>query len=978
MVSFVPQPRLEPKPTQLIDRSSGVVFEFDGRSIQAHEGDTIASALYSAGVRTFSRSFKYHRPRGLMCVAGRCPNCLMTVDGIPSVRVCTEPVRAGMNVRHQNAWPSLEHDALSFLDRLGWLLPVGFYYKALHRPKLMWRIAEPIIRRLAGLGSVDTESNAGDHYHHEYMHADVAVIGGGPSGMSAALAAAGAGARVVLIDDQTSLGGHLRFDARTYHDVPGFGPSAGFEIGAQLAEAVHSSDGIEVLANATAFGLYEGNLLGVLDGSRMVKLRAKRVVIATGSHEVPTVFEKNDLPGVMLSSAAQRLMHLYGVKPGSTAVVATSNDQGYYAALDLAQAGLRIVALADSRPDFPRGLEAAATLQSHGVPIFMSHAPSRAEGYRRVLGAVIARLDETKLTTEERQFDCDFICTSGGYQPASYLLHQAGATLGYDREMDEMVPRSLPDSVYSAGEVTGIHDPKVAVLQGRLAGAEAASSLRHVSTGSSFDTSSVRSETAAAEASYRSSVSVGAPPMGPDEGAKKFVCFCEDVTSRDLEQGIDEGFQDIQTLKRYSTVTMGPCQGKMCMKSTNRITAQKTGRSEDEIGVITSRPPVQPVPLGALAGPSHMPIKLTSIYRKHIELGAKIIDMTPWKRPYSYGSPQEESLAVRERVGIIDVSTLGKIDVRGRDAPALLDKIYTNRFSDLRVGRIRYGIMCSDDGTIIDDGTVTRLAEDQYFVTTSTGNIELVEEWIKWWMAGTGMCAHVTNLTAAYAAINVAGPKARDTLVKLTDVDLSPEKFRYMRSVQADVAGVPTLFLRIGFVGEAGWELHFPAEYGEYMWDTLLEAGKDFGISPFGVEAQRILRLEKKHIIVTQDTDAVTNPLEGDAGWAVKFDKEDFIGRGGLVGVRDRGLRNKLVGFVMRDGLVPDDGAPVVVGSTPIGRVTSSRLSPTLGKGFGLAWVPAAIAEEGAEIYIHIGGQNFPASITLQPVYDPEGKRLRS
>jgi sarcosine oxidase subunit alpha len=286
--------------------------------------------------------------------------------------------------------------------------------------------------------------------------------------------------------------------------------------------------------------------------------------------------------------------------------------------------------------------------------------------------------------------------------------------------------------------------------------------------------------------------------------------------------------------------------------------------------------------------------------------------------------------------------------------------------------------LCSDNGVILDDGTVTRLAQDRYFVTTTTGNVDLTEEWFRWWSAGSGMCAHVTNVTSAYAAINVAGPRARETLSKLTEVDVSQSAFGYMRSAQGMVAGVPAILLRIGFVGEAGWELHVPAEYGEYLWQTIMDAGSEFGISPFGLEAQRILRLEKKHIIVGQDTDAVSNPLESDMGWVVRFDKEDFIGRGGLKLVSDRGLRNKLVGFTMRDGGVPDDADPVLVGRKPVGRVTSARLSPTMGKGFGLAWIPIELAEEGSDIGILVNGKTLPAQVTLRPFYDPEGEQLRA
>ena len=689
------------------------------------------------------------------------------------------------------------------------------------------------------------------------------------------------------------------------------------------------------------------------------------------------VFERNDLPGVMLSSGARRLMHLYGVKPGATAVVATSDDQGYFAALDLLEAGIRIVAVVDCRPGFPQGVEAADSLRSRGILVLTSHAVTRAEGRGQVSAAVVVRLENGRATGDERRFDCEVVCMCGGFQPASSLLGQSGCTVGYDEVLGEAVPKELPPTLHVAGEVTGIHDLSASILQGKVAGAEAAASLGLTSTEAQADIERRRHELGEVEARYRKQVRSDIRSIVPGEGTRRFICVCEDVTTKDVADAIDEGFDDIQTLKRYSTVTMGPCQGKMCLKSFVDASARHTGRAIDEMGSTTMRPPVQPVLLGALAGPSHMPIKRTPIDRKHRQMGATMVDLGPWRRAYGYGSPQDECLAVRERVGIIDVSTLGKLDVRGRDAPLLLDKVYTHRFSDLRVGRIRYGILCADNGSILDDGTVARMAEDHYFVTTTTGNIEATEEWFKWWTAGTGMCVHVTNVTSEYAAINVAGPRARDTLSKLTEIDLSPKTFRYMRWGRGAVAGVPAILLRIGFVGETGWEVHFPAELGEYMWDTLMEAGEEFGIAPFGLEAQRILRLEKKHIIVGQDTDAMSNPLESDMGWVVRFDKEDFIGRGGLVGINERGLRNKLVGFIMRDGRVPDDGDPVVMSDKPVGRVTSSRLSPTLRKGFGLAWVPTELAEEGGEIRVRVDGEDLPADVTLSPFYDPEGKRLR-
>ena len=967
--------RLDHDPRNLVDRSKTVAFSFEGTPILAYQGDTIASALYASGVRVFSRSFKYHRPRGLLCVAGRCPNCLMTVDGVPNVRTCTEKAREGLVVRHQNAWPSLERDFLSVLDKLGGLMPVGFYYKTFHHPKLFWRVAQPVIRRIAGLGVLEVDSPPRTRYGHQYLHTDVAVVGGGPAGLSAAFEAAAGGAKVTLIDDQPSLGGVLRFDTRSYRDLSGVHNGADFEVAEQLVRSVGESERVQVLSEATAFGLYQDNLLGVLCKDRIVKLRAKQVIVATGSYELPHLFDRNDLPGVMLATGARRLMHLYGVKPGTTALVATSGDGGYHTALDLVEAGVRLAALVDARPGFPHQLDAAQALRAQGVLILTSHTIARAEGPKKVTAAVVAALRDGMVTTEERQFDCDLICMSGNTRPADLLLYQAGSQPKHDTELLEMVATELPENVSAAGEVTGLNDLASSILQGKLAGAEAAVSVSHAVSTPYLQ--KLRHDLESNVTRQRDNAPTLNSSAVYGQGARRFVCVCEDVTTSDVLRAIDEGFDDIQTLKRYSTVTMGPCQGKMCLKSLVDICARHTGRSIDETGLTTSRPPLHPVPLGALAGPSRLPIKLTPMDRKHLALGALMVDLGQWQRAHSYGSPHDECLAVRERVGIIDVSTLGKLDVKGRDAPMLLDKVYTHRFSDLRVGRIRYALMCSENGTIMDDGTVTRMGEEHYFVTTTSGNADVMEEWLKWWLAGTGMCVHVTNMTSGFAAINVAGPRSRDTLSKLTDIDLSPTAFRYMRSARGAVAGVDTILLRIGFVGESGWELHFPAEHGEYLWDALTEAGEEFGIAPFGLEAQRILRLEKKHIIVGQDTDAVSNPLEGDLSWVVRFDKEDFVGRSGLLAVQERGLTNKLIGFVMRDGRVPEDGDPVVVGQRPVGRVTSARLSPTLGRGFGMAWVPTELASEGGEIRIQVDGKSSPATVTLQPFYDPEGKRLR-
>ncbi len=940
--------RLPEHPAQRLDRSRAITLEFVGQRIPAYPGDTVASALYAAGVRIFSRSFKYHRPRGLLCCAGRCANCLMNVDGIPNVRTCTEPVRDGMRVRPQHAWPSLNWDILRLFDALDRLLPVGCYYKTFIHPAWLWPTYERVLRSLAGLGEIDITQEPPGDYDTQHLFTDLAVVGGGPAGMVAALEAAKAGLSVLLVDDQPALGGRLQVRLRPVEGVPDFPGRPGDEVGRALASQVMVHDRIQVLLSAAAFGLYEGNLLGVLQGRRLLRVRAKRVLIASGCFEHPLSFQGNDLPGVMLGSAAL--------------------------ALDLLAAGVQVVALADSRPELPETLE-LAEIRRAGVPILQASTIGEARGNGRVKGARLIRLDREGRYAPggEQRVSADLICLAGGFEPAASLLGQAGARLRFDPALGQFLPSDLPPGLLMAGEVTGRRDLSTILLQGRWAGSQAAAEL----TGEARWTEQAR----ALETEWNRQPRIESPRhlvSIPAPGRKKFVCLCEDVTEKDLERGIREGFDHIETLKRYSTVTMGPCQGKMCHLASIDMTARITGRSLEETGITTARPPVQPVPLGALAQRYPDPVKRTPMHHQHLALGAVQMDMGAWKRPFIYAGVEAECRAVHEGVALIDVSTLGKLDVKGREAGAFLDWLHPNRLSDLRVGRVRYRVMCDNAGIILDDGTVARLGEEHFFVTTTTGGVEAIQEWCEWWLAGTGRCVHVVNVTGGLAAINLAGPKSRDVLRKLTDLDLSREAFPYLSAKEARVAGVPTLLLRIGFVGELGYELHFAADYGEYMWETLMAAGREFGIVPFGVEAQRVLRLEKQHLIVSQDTDALSNPLEADLDWMVKFDKDDFIGRDALIQVRDRGRQQRLVGFELTEpGSVPDEGDAVVLDGKPIGRVTSAKWSPHLAKAIGMAWLPAGQAVEGAEFSIRANGRLQLAKVITKPFFDPDGARLR-
>jgi sarcosine oxidase subunit alpha len=524
--------------------------------------------------------------------------------------------------------------------------------------------------------------------------------------------------------------------------------------------------------------------------------------------------------------------------------------------------------------------------------------------------------------------------------PDAGLLHQAGGKLMWNQDRGAFLPADLPPNVSAAGEVAGAWLTRAMPL----------------------------------------------PPERVPFHKRAFVCFCSDVSTADLRDGISEGFDHIETLKRYTTLTMGPCQGRMCQLAGIGVCAHETGRTMAETGVTTARPPNPSVSLGALAGPRHHPVRRTPMHDAHDQSGAVWMDMGEWKRPryYKHAScdterscVEAEYRAVRERVGLIDVSTLGKLDVKGRDAGKLLDKVYTNRFSDLKPGRVRYSVLCDEAGIMLDDGTISRLAEDHYFITTTTGNLDFVQQWLEWWLVGTGWDVHITNVTGGRAAVNLAGPQARDLLKTLTACDLSTKAFPYMACREADVAEVPALLMRIGFVGETGWEIHFPAEYGEYLWLKLVEAGKTFDLRPFGVEAQRLLRLEKRHVIVGVDTDALSTPYEAGMAWVAKLDKPDFIGRNALSRQAEAKPEQSLVGFIMNDDAVPQDGAAILVGGALAGRVTSSRYSPKNGKAVGLAWVAAKSAKDGAEIEIRVNGSTARARIVQEAFYDPAGERLK-
>jgi sarcosine oxidase, subunit alpha len=865
--------RLPPQPEERIDRTQEVVFTFRGQPVRAFPGDTFGSALFADGQRVFSRSFKYHRPRGLLCCSGSCPNCMMTVDGTPNVRVCAEPVRQGAHLTPQNVLGSLEHDFLAVTDKIGGpFTPVGFYYRTMIRPRRAWPLYEKFLRNVAGLGRIDPHAERSDRYDTEHRHAEVLVIGASEAGIARATELANQGRHVVLVDENSST-----------PEIPG----------------------VDVIAPGRALGIWEGGLVPVDAGNVLYRYRVEQIVVATGAIEQPLVFPGNDLVGVMLPEAVRRLVDDWAIRPGQRAVVVTVDENGREAAARLKRIGVEIGGVYDLRRERIREIVG--------------------RGRKGVLRSV---------ELDGRRIDCDLLVMSGGRQPAYSLLAQAGARVEYVPESGAFLPTEIPEGIEAVGSVAG---------EGLSAAIPAAT--------------------------YN-----GASGKG-----KCFVCVCEDVTDKDLKRAIAEGFDSLELAKRYTTVTMGPCQGRLCHVPSIRVFARENESDPGTIGTTTARPPWGPVTLGVLAGRPHEPAQRSSIHHRHKELGGRMMWTGTWRRPHSYGDVEAEIQAVHGAVGLIDVSTLGKLLVIGPDAGEFLERLYPNRFGDMKAGRIRYAVLNTDAGRIMDDGTIARLSDDAYYVTTTSTGAGAVVEWFEWWNAVWGMDVQIADITGALAAVNVAGPRARELMSRLTDLDISNEALSYLDARQGKIAGVPSLVLRIGFVGELGYELHFPSPYGEFVWDTILERGEDLGIRPFGLEPQRILRLEKMHILVGQDTDSESNVIEANMPWIVKFDKADFVGKWALEHVQARGPREQLVGFEMEDGRVPPEGGQVVIKERrPVGRITSARWSPELRKVIGMAWVPPELARDGAEFFVTIDGGFDKAHVRLTPFFDPEGRRLRS
>jgi len=948
----------------LIDPSRKISFTFDGRRFEGVAGDTIASALAANGEWVLSRSFKYHRPRGILTMAAQDANTLVQIGNEVSVFADRHPISEGVDVLPQNVNGTVRKDRDFFMNRLGRFMPVGFYYRTFYKPKGIWEMFwEPIVRAKAGLGKLDVGKPTEGYYDKAYGWYDVVVVGAGPAGMAAALSAADAGACVLLVEENPQLGGAL-----TYARMDG---------GQGLAQKVTDHSGIEVWTDAVCNARYADNWLSVIRGNRLYKLRTKQVVMATGLIEQPSQFRNNDLPGIMQGSAAQRLIKLYGVKPGQKAVVLAANEDAYGVALDLQDAGVQVAAICDLRKSGHAGpLRADAERRNlkildgwciyEGIP---------AASHLHVSGVILSEIDASgEARGPQKTIHCDLVCMSVGYTPTYQLAVQAGGKISYDDTSAMFSIAGHDEDVHLAGSVDGIFDLDDCILHGFAMGEAAARKC-------GFE---VADRTVIPA---RSDVSPNHRwPIFPHPHGKDFVDFDEDLQIKDIKNAVAEGYRELELVKRFSTVGMGPSQGRHAALATARLVAKHSDRTVSEVGVTTARPPFTTEKISTLAGRKFTPMRRTPMHQQHEDAGATWLLAGNWQRPAYYGSgkPPKELIAdevtnARTNVGMIDVSTLGGLDVRGPDAAEFLNRMYTFAYAKLPVGKTRYLLMTNEAGTVIDDGVACRLAEDYFYVTATTTGVESIYRNMLWWNTQWRLDVDIANVTSAFAGVNLAGPNARKVLQKLTgDIALSPEDFPYLGYREGHVADIPARVFRVGFVGELGYEIHVPARFGAALWAAIQQAGEELDIHPFGLEAQRVMRLEKGHVIVGQDTDGMTTPEELDMSWAVAKKKPFFVGKRSLE-LRSKHMSDrKLVGFTL--DAMPSTGLEesnlVIKNGRIVGFISSITASPSVGKVIGLAYAHRSDSTHGSTITLRASnGSTHMATVTSPHFYDPENKR---
>ncbi|MDO4904386.1 MAG: sarcosine oxidase subunit alpha family protein [Lautropia sp.] len=1011
-----------------IQRDKPLSFRFNGKSYQGFQGDTLASALLANGVHFVARSFKYHRPRGIVTAGVEEPNAVVQLESgqwtVPNARATEIELYDGLSATSVNAKPDIENDRMAFLANFARFIPAGFYYKTFMWPRSWWGRYEERIRDAAGLGVVPQEKDP-DRYEKTYAHCDVLVVGAGPAGLAAAVAAGRQGARVIVVDNQPEFGGSLLGSAETIDGKPGAD-----WVAERLAE-LQTMPEVQLLNRTTAFGYHDSNFVtatqrhtdhlppaarkGVRE--RLWKIRAHQVVLATGAHERPLVFGNNDLPGILTASSVSTYIHRFGVLPGQRAVVFTNNDSAYQCALDLKAMGAQVTVV-DPRSSTDGTLPHQA--QAAGISILREMLVAEAQGKKHVSGVVLRHIKDGDTSTSNH-LECDLLAMSGGWNPVIHLYSQSQGKPRWCQERACFVPDVVTQQQFNVGACNGDFLLQEALDGGSRAGYQAAKRAGQQAKRAAQAKAMVDHAGLSWHPEAPATIDVSGDdlphyvaqpckqsPLLPlwqtlrgteaTRGPKQFIDYQNDTSVSDIQLAVSEGYRSVEHVKRYTAMGFGTDQGKLGNINGMAVLANALGQSIEQTGTTTFRPNYTPVTFGTLAGRTLGdfldPIRKTCTYDWHAARKAPFEDVGQWKRAHYYPQPGEdmhaavarESLAVRNSVGLLDYSTLGKIDVRGPDAATFLNRMYINAWTKLAPGRCRYGLMLDENGMIMDDGVNIRLGDDHFLLTTTTGGAARVMAWMERWLQTEwpDLKVYLTSVTDQYAVATVAGPKARKVLETVVEgIDFSNEAFPFMSFKEGTIDGFFARVLRVSFSGELSYEVYTPANVGRHVWERLMKAGEPYGITPYGTETMHVLRAEKGYIIVGQDTDGSLTPADVGMGGMAAASK-DFIGKRSLMRsyVVGKG-RKQLVGLLTTDPqCVLPEGAQILnaPSTAPIaalqGHVTSSYMSPILNRSIAIAVVIDGQDRMDQEVTVAIGEGKFAqARICSTVFYDPKGER---
>ena len=985
-----------------IDKTKSIKFSYDGRLYSAYQGDTIASALLANDVRLIGRSWKYHRPRGFIGDGAEDPNGLFQVElgnrTIPNVRGTQAPIYEGMIIKTTNCWPSKSFDLLSVVGLFSRFLPAGFYYKTFMWPAKFWMFYESMIRKASGLGSAPTEIDP-DYYEKTNAHCDVLIVGAGPSGLMAALAAGRAGARVILADEQEVMGGRLLSSSEMIDNKPSI------DWLSETLDELAAMPEVRLVPRGTVFGYHDYNFLTIAERltdhlplskrkgarERLWRVRAKQVILAAGAHERPLIFANNDRPGVMLASAVSSYANRYGVQLAERPVVFANNDSAYQTAIDLAESGAQLVTLIDSRKE--QGM-LAERARAADVKVFNACVVTNVFGKKRIAAIEVRSLsdDGKSLTGEPLKLECDLLATSGGWNPAIHLYSQSGGKAVWNDKKHCFEPGKTVQAQYSVGAANASFAAQACLNEGIQAGNAAARMC-------GFKEQKISIKTDAPDCLGLKPLWRVPTDLAPSRAPKAIVDMQNDVAVSDIYLAAKEGFESIEHVKRYTALGFGTDQGKTSNIIGMAILSEALGNKISDTGTTTFRPNYTPVSFGTIAGPEigrtlSDPIRKTAMHTWHQENGAEFEDVGQWKRPWYYPKVGEtmdqavnrECLATRKSVGIMDASTLGKIQVEGPDAVWFLNMVYTNAWTKLGIDKARYGFMLGEDGMVKDDGVTIRQSENRFFMHTTTGGAAATLLWMEEWLQTEWpeRKVYLTSVTDHWATAAVVGPNSRDVVSKIVEgIDFDKDSFEFMSSRQGTLAGIEVMVNRISFSGELAFEVNINANYGRWMWEQLMQAGQEYGITPYGTETMHVLRAEKGFVIVGQDTDGSVNPLDLGMDWIVSKAK-DFLGKRSLERTDSlRSERKQLVGLLTTDpSVVLQEGAQIVKEKSedrPLvmhGHVTSAYYSPNIGRSIALALLKDGQKRMGETVFVtNKEGGFVPAQVSSTVFIDPEGER---